>query len=60
MASAPSSSAGKRMHFEPGPARRDGDDWIVTLTSTGNGYNGTSDIRFTLDGDRISRLIIAP
>jgi hypothetical protein len=51
---------GKQMHFESGGARQDGDDWIVTLTSTGNGYNGTSDIRFTLDGDRISRLIIAP
>jgi len=51
---------GKRMHFVVDAVRRDGEEWIVTLTSTGDGFNGTSDIRFTLDGDLISRLVIAP
>jgi hypothetical protein len=51
---------GKRAHLEPGGVRRDGEEWIVTLHVTGGGFNGTSDFRFTLDGDRISRMIIAP
>ncbi|GAA2090265.1 hypothetical protein GCM10009840_31570 [Pseudolysinimonas kribbensis] len=50
---------GVHMHFEVDAARRDGDDWVVTLVSTGGGYNGTSEIRFRLDGDLIARMIIA-
>ena len=51
---------GKHAHFEPDGVRRDGDDWIVTLHVTGGGFNGNSDIRFTLEGDRIARMIISP
>jgi hypothetical protein len=38
----------------------DGDEWVVTVTVTGKGFNGTSPIRFELDGDRISGMVIAP
>jgi hypothetical protein len=51
---------GKRSHFEAHGSRPDGDDWIVTLEVTGDGFNGTGDIRFTLEGDRISRMLITP
>lgn len=55
-----SDNIGKRSHFVVDGAERDGDDWIVTVTVTGDGFNGTSPIRFTVDGDRISRMVIAP
>ncbi|WP_295118238.1 nuclear transport factor 2 family protein [uncultured Leifsonia sp.] len=55
-----SDNIGKRSHFVVDRAERDGDDWIVTVTVTGDGFNGTSPIRFTVDGDRISRMVIAP
>jgi hypothetical protein len=55
-----SDNIGKQAHFEAAGARRDGGDWIVTLDVTGGGFNGTSDIRFTLDGDRIARMLITP
>ncbi|MFJ3473444.1 nuclear transport factor 2 family protein [Microbacterium maritypicum] len=32
---------------------------IVVLTVSGDGYNGTGPMEFTLDDDRISRLIIS-
>jgi len=32
---------------------------VVTLEVTGNGYNGTGDMVFTLEGDRIKRMIIS-
>ena len=32
---------------------------IVVLTVSGDGYNGTGPMEFSLDGDRISRLIIS-
>jgi len=32
----------------------------VVLTVTGDGYNGTGPLTFTLDGDRIARLVISP
>jgi hypothetical protein len=51
---------GKKAHFEAEGARQDGDDWIVTLTVTGGGFNGTSDIRFRVSGDLISRMVITP
>jgi hypothetical protein len=55
-----SDNIGKRSHFELVDAEQHGDDWIVTVTVTGDGYNGTSPIRFTVDGDRISRMLITP
>jgi ketosteroid isomerase-like protein len=51
---------GKHAHFDAEGVRRDGDDWIVTLRVSGGGFNGTSDIRFGIIGDRIARMIIAP
>ncbi len=55
-----SDNIGKHAHFEATGQRTDGDDLIVTLVVTGGGFNGSSDIRFTLDGDLISRLVISP
>jgi hypothetical protein len=51
---------GRQAHFEVVSSRRAGDDWVVTLTVSGNGFNGTSDFRFTVRDDRIARMIIAP
>lgn len=34
--------------------------YLATLTVTGNGYNGTGPMSFTLDGDQIARLEIGP
>ncbi|HEY0249088.1 MAG TPA: nuclear transport factor 2 family protein [Gryllotalpicola sp.] len=50
---------GRQSHFELLGAREDGEVWVVTLRVSGNGYNGTGDMRFTVDGDRIARLIIS-
>lgn len=51
---------GKQAHFEVVDAEQQGSEWIVTVDVTGNGFTGRSPIRFTLDGDRISRMVIAP
>jgi ketosteroid isomerase-like protein len=53
---------GKRSHFEPVSAEETGTPgvWTVVLTVTGDGYNGTGPLTFTLDGDRIARLVISP
>jgi len=53
---------GKRARFEllavkPGKADQ---QFIATVVVTGDGYNGTSDLEFTLRGDKVSRLVIAP
>lgn len=55
-----SDNIGRRSHFEVAGVERDGDDWVVTLDVTGGGFNGTSDFRFTLAGDAIARMEIAP
>ncbi|GAA4189517.1 hypothetical protein GCM10022288_17440 [Gryllotalpicola kribbensis] len=51
---------GKQAHFDVVDARDAGGEWVVTDVVTGNGFNGTSPIRFTVDGDRISRMVIKP
>ncbi len=51
---------GKRSHFEATASRVEGEEQVVTLAVTGGGFNGTSDFRFTLAGDLIARMIIAP
>jgi hypothetical protein len=53
---------GKRSHFEPVSAEPGAGpgEWVVVLTVTGDGYNGTGPMTFTLDGDRIARLVISP
>jgi hypothetical protein len=50
---------GKQSQFEVRGARRNGDEHVVTLEVTGNGYNGTGDIVFALEDDRIKRMIIS-
>ena len=50
---------GKNAHFEAtGTVERDG-RYIVTLVVTGGGFNGTSDIAFEVDGERIRSMIIS-
>ncbi len=51
---------GRKSHFEAAGAERDGDEWVVSLIVTGGGFNGTSDFRFALADDRISRMSITP
>jgi hypothetical protein len=51
---------GKQAHFEVAEVAQRGDEWVVTVVVSGNGFTGTSPFRFTLNGDRISRMIIAP
>jgi ketosteroid isomerase-like protein len=53
---------GKRSHFEllgvkPGVGDQ---QFIATVVVTGDGYNGTSDLEFTVRGDKVARLVIAP
>lgn len=51
---------GKNAHFHPLDMRYEGADTVVALRVTGGGYNGTSDIRFTVVDDQITRLVIKP
>ena len=51
---------GRHSHFEATGQRAQGDDLVVTLVVTGGGFNGTSDIVFTLRDDLIARLVISP
>lgn len=55
-----SDNIGKRSHFDVLGVEREGDDYVVTVAVTGDGFTGTSPIRFAVDGDRISRMVIAP
>lgn len=52
---------GVQAHFDLVEARPGAgpDEHVVTLRVTGNGYNGTGPMTFTLAGDRIARLVIA-
>jgi SnoaL-like domain len=50
---------GVHARFTATAARNEGDEHVVTLTVSGDGYNGTGDIRFTTEGDLISRMVIA-
>lgn len=51
---------GKQAHFVVDGVEQRGSDCVVTVTVSGNGFNGTSPITFTVEGDRISRMVIAP
>jgi len=55
-----SDNIGRNARFEVVAHRSEGSDDIVTLAVSGGGFNGTSDFRFTLDGDLIERMVIAP
>lgn len=50
---------GKHAHFEVAGVRGDDHAQIVTMVVTGGGYNGTGDIAFEVEDDRITRMIIA-
>jgi hypothetical protein len=49
---------GKQAHFELVRVREIDGAYGVTLAVSGNGYNGTGEMRFTLSEDRIARLEI--
>ncbi|MFE1646172.1 nuclear transport factor 2 family protein [Microbacterium sp. P01] len=52
---------GKQSHFELVDIAEDGPDtYLVHLTVTGAGFNGTSPFRFTLRGDLIETVVIVP
>jgi hypothetical protein len=55
-----SDNIGRSSHFRAIGAERDGDSWVVTLEVTGGGFNGTSDFRFDLADDLITRMEITP
>lgn len=53
---------GERTRFEllgvrPGTGDQ---QFVATVMVTGNGRTGTSDLEFTVRGDKVSRLVIAP
>jgi len=53
---------GKRSHFDllavkPGLGDQ---QFIATVMVSGEGFTGTSDLEFTVRGDRVARLVIAP
>ena len=53
---------GRRSHFDivdVEPGIRD-DEYIVTITVSGDGFNGTGPMTFTLAGDKIARMVITP
>ena len=54
-----SDNIGRHARFEAIAERIDGHEHIVTLVVTGGGFNGTSDIAFSIRDDLIHRLIIS-
>jgi ketosteroid isomerase-like protein len=57
-----SDNIGRNSHFDllgvkPGLGDQ---QFIATVMVSGNGFNGTSDLEFTLRGDRVARLVITP
>lgn len=55
-----SDNIGRGSHFELSAIEADGDEWVATLDVTGGGFNGTSNFRFTIVNDLITRMEIAP
>jgi hypothetical protein len=57
-----SDNIGKQSHFELVGIEPvdDPNRVVVTLTVTGNGYNGTGPITFEFRDDQIARVVIAP
>lgn len=55
-----SDNIGRSARFRVTAAVQEGDDWIVTLDVTGGGFNGTSDVRFSLADDLVARMEITP
>jgi hypothetical protein len=52
---------GKQAHFEVGGVREEDPDahYVVTLTVSGNGYNGTGDMSFRLRDGLITEVLIS-
>jgi hypothetical protein len=55
-----SDNIGKNTRFEALATRQDGRSYVVTLDVRGDGFNGTSDITFEVEGDLIRSLVIKP
>lgn len=55
-----SDNIGKHSRMVATDVRADGDDVIVTVTVTGQGFQGSGPIRFHIEEDRITRLVITP
>ena len=51
---------GVRSHFDLVDWHRDGDEVVAELRVSGDGFNGTGPMRFTIRDGRIARLVIAP
>jgi hypothetical protein len=51
---------GKQAHFDLVDASHEGDDWTIIVDVSGNGFTGRSPMSFTVRGDLISRMTIAP
>lgn len=54
-----SDNIGQHMHFDVTSVRKDGSAWIVSVHATSDGFSGQGSLHVTLDGDHISRLILA-
>jgi ketosteroid isomerase-like protein len=55
-----SDNIGRNSHFEVLGARREGEEDVVRIRVSGDGFNGDGDIRFTVRDGLIARMIIAP
>jgi len=55
-----SDNIGRGSRFDVLAAARTGENWVLALDVSGGGFNGTSNVRFDLDGDLISRMEIQP
>lgn len=52
---------GKQSHFEAVSVDDRGDgEYVVVLTVSGNGFNGTGPMTFQVEGDKLSRMVITP
>ncbi|MDH2416491.1 nuclear transport factor 2 family protein [Nocardioides sp. CER19] len=51
---------GKNTRFAALRTRQDGEGYVVTLDVRGDGFNGTSDIAFEVQGDQIRSMVIKP
>ena len=52
---------GKQSHFEVVSVSDEGDGrYVVVLTVSGNGFNGTGPMTFTVRGDKLESMVITP
>lgn len=55
-----SDNIGRGSRFAVVGAEPDGEAWIATLEVSGGGFNGTSDFRFEIADDLVTRMEITP